>query len=114
MDIPIIEPIKSYAKTFETIDEFNVFYNKNKSDIDSRTTQMLNKLYFIKGYRITKIDGKLSLKKYDDTMKRYFSKKDEEKTIAKEISRLEQEISVIRDSVNKIIKYLTPKNGDED
>ena len=108
MDIKLIEPVTEYSKTFKTVDEFNLFYTKNKADIDAQTTHMLNKLYYIDGYRIAKTKGTLALKKYDDTQKRYFSRRDEQDLRDKEIVRLDKEIAEIRESVNKIIKYLNP------
>ena len=57
MDVKVLEPVTSYVKIFKTVDEFNLFYSKNKSQLDSQTTQMLNKMYFVEGYRITKIKG---------------------------------------------------------
>lgn len=131
MDLPIIEPIETYEKTFNTPDEFNIFYAKNKDAIDAKTTHILNRTYLIKGYRITKIKGVLSLKKYNpETNKYYVSKKDREDAKNNEIQQLRNElqsidaehtrtinemkekISVIMESVNKIIRYLSP-NEDE-
>ena len=37
MDLKIIEPINKYIKEFESPEEFNVFYAKNKDEIDSQT-----------------------------------------------------------------------------
>ena len=31
MDLKIIEPIKNHLKEFKTVDEFNLYYSKNKS-----------------------------------------------------------------------------------
>ena len=108
MDIKLIEPVTEYSKTFKTVDEFNLFYTKNKDTIDPLTTHKLNKMYCIHGYHITRIKGELMLRKYDDTMKRYFSRKDETDLRDKEIIRLDREISAIRDSVNRVIKFLNP------
>ena len=67
MDVKVIEPIKNYLKEFNSPDEFNLFYSKNKSEIDAYTTHKLNKMYHIIGYRITKIKGVLMLKKWDES-----------------------------------------------
>ena len=67
MDIKILEPIKNYLKEFNSIDEFNNFYTLNKEELDKMTTHKLNKMYHIKGYRITKIKNVLMLKKWDET-----------------------------------------------
>lgn len=50
----IIKPIKDF-QTFETIDEFNKFYESNKKQFEELTTCKLNKMYRINGFRITKI-----------------------------------------------------------
>ena len=63
MDVKVIGPIKEYLKMFNGPDEFNLWYAKNKDDIDKLTTHKLNKMYHIDGYRITKIKGVLCLKK---------------------------------------------------
>ena len=34
MDLKIIEPVQRYVKEFESPEEFNVFYAKNKDEID--------------------------------------------------------------------------------
>ena len=45
MDLKVIEPIKNYLKEFKTVDEFNLWYSKNKEEVDKLTTHKLNKLY---------------------------------------------------------------------
>ena len=41
-------------KTFETPEDFNKFYNKHKEEIDTKSTNQLNKELKIKGFKITK------------------------------------------------------------
>lgn len=110
MDIKIIEPIKNYIKEFKTADEFNLWYSKNKDEIDSMTTHKLNKLYHIEGYRITKIKGKLCLKK--ETKKQSSLKKEEDKrsyeeddvqSLYEEINNLKMEIENLKKTINLII-----------
>ena len=74
--LEIIGPIHDYVKKFNSIEEFNLFYDKNKVKIDALSTNKLNKLYYINGYRITKIgtrdengkkqQGKICLKKSEN------------------------------------------------
>ena len=50
-------------KTFNSPEEFNKYYQKHKEEIESKTSNQLNKEYKINGYKITKrnikiIDGK--------------------------------------------------------
>ena len=69
MEIKVIEPIKNYLKEFNSPVEFNLWYAKNKDEVNKLTTHKLNKMYHIVGYRITKIKGVLMLK--EDTENRH-------------------------------------------
>lgn len=46
-EIEILGKIQNYLKVFKSIDEFNLYYAKNKEEMDNMTTQKLNKLYLI-------------------------------------------------------------------
>jgi hypothetical protein len=54
------EPIKVYQRqdeiaiSFNNLEEFQEYYNKNKEIIDSEPTRGLNRKYKIKGYKITR------------------------------------------------------------
>jgi predicted nucleic acid-binding Zn-ribbon protein len=72
MDLKVLEPINSPLQEFKTIDEFNLFYQKNKEVMDGTTTHKLNRMYKIEGYKITKIKKVLSLKKWNG--KSYYQK----------------------------------------
>lgn len=113
MDVKILEPITKYIKEFATVDEFNMYYAKNKKEIDENTTHKLNKMYKIDGYRITKINGTLMLKKYDEKHdKRYVTDKEiMEIDIKQQILQLKQQYTDLRETVNNIIKFLN-HNGD--
>ncbi len=63
MSLRIIEPVQEYLKVFDTVQDFEKYYAKHRDDIDSDTTHMLNKKYHINGYRITRINHELQLKK---------------------------------------------------
>lgn len=97
-ELKIIEPITKYLKEFNTPEEFNVWYSKHKTEVDSQTTHRLNKLYHIKGYRITKIKGVLMLKKWDE------SKRTSEKALEKSSER--EEIREMQQAINSIIYYI--------
>ena len=121
MEVKTIEPISKYVKEFTSVDEFNLWYAKNKAEVDALTTHKLNKMYYINGYRITKIKGVLMLKKYDaKRQKRYFSEHDENvaihelrvdienelSQINENVDQLKSQITEIRETVNGIIKYI--------
>ena len=107
MDIKVIEPIKDYLKEFKSVDEFNLWYSKNKDEVDALTTHKLNKMYCIDGYRITKIKGVLMLKK-DPKLKC----KEKEDCIHEEINELRNEIANIKETVNKLIEFMNGGNNE--
>ena len=98
MEIKIIEPIKNYSKVFNTPEEFNSFYTKNKNEMNLMTTHKLNKMYFIEGYRITKIKGVLMLKKWDDKDKN--ENEDELNEFKNNLKNKDIEINSIKDGLS--------------
>ena len=76
-DVQVIEPIRSPKQIFQTTDAFNLFYTRNKAEMDTQTTCRLNKLYRIDGYIITRVKGQVALKRMDPKNRRYFSNRDE-------------------------------------
>ena len=100
-EIKILQPITNYIKEFDSPDEFNLFYNKHKEEIDSTTTHKLNKLYHIRGYRITKIKDVLMLKKHEE--KKHEEKKEEEPEM-----NVQDEIRQMKETINRIIQFLNP------
>ena len=107
MDIKILEPIKNYLKEFNSVEEFNNFYSLNKKELDQITTHKLNKMYHVKGYRITKIKGELMLKKWDETKKEHFI---EANINGDEIEEIREEIKKIKATINNIIDWINGKN----
>lgn len=103
MQVKIIEPIREYSKVFNTPDEFNIWYSKNKDDIDALTTHKLNKMYKIEGYRITKIKNVLMLKKDCNNVDK---DKDLREDLQSKTLSLESEVAKIKDTINQIITYL--------
>ena len=108
MTIKIIEPIRDYLKVFNSPDEFNIWFTKNKDEIESLTTHKLNKLYKINGYRITKIKGILMLKKCNETLNTDNSASSP--LVPENLQELQDEIKNIKSTVNHIIEYL---NGNQ-
>ena len=101
-EIKILQPITNYIKEFDSPDEFNLFYNKHKEEIDNTTTHKLNKLYHIKGYRITKIKDVLMLKKHEEKTE-YVKKHVEEPEM-----NVQEEIHQMKETINRIIQFLNP------
>ena len=120
MDLKVIEPIKNYLKEFKTVDEFNLWYSKNKEEVDKLTTHKLNKMYKIDGYRITKIKGVLMLKKWVEKEEKEIVSKTLPSTesidelrfdLQSKTLSLESEINEIRNTVNKIISFIQESNS---
>lgn len=114
MEVKVIGPIKEYLKTFNTPDEFNLWYAKNKDEIDKITTHKLNKMYYIEGYRITKIKGVLCLKKavkkqIDESQNDPQIDRENESAILdiqNEIEQLKSDILAIKTAINDIVKAI--------
>ena len=100
MDLKILEPIKKYLKEFNSVEEFNNFYSLNKDELDKLTTHKLNKMYHIKGYRITKINNELMLKKWDEE-----KKTDEEYDVKEEIKNIKEDIKKIKLTIDNIVEF---------
>ena len=112
MDLKVIEPIKNYLKEFKTVDEFNLYYSKNKDEIDSMTTHKLNKMYHIDGYRITKIKGKLCLKKWEKKDKESNNENDHLEMHEEEINYLKNEIEKLKITINSIINVINSSSNE--
>lgn len=58
MELKVLDPIKNPSREFKSIEEFDAFFQKNKEELNAKTTQQLNKLYRIvdngEEYKITK------------------------------------------------------------
>lgn len=67
MNLKVINEIRDETKIFKTVEEFDIYYSKHKDEMNTHTTQYLNRVYKIDTndgeYRITKknckkVDGK--------------------------------------------------------
>ena len=112
MEIKVIEPIKNYLKEFNSPVEFNLWYAKNKDDVNKLTTHKLNKMYHIVGYRITKIKGVLMLKEDTESHRTKLSfddveeLKDEMARQRLDIDDTKVEVEKIKETVNKLINFI--------
>ena len=112
MEIKVIEPIKNYLKEFNSPVEFNLWYAKNKDEVNKLTTHKLNKMYHIVGYRITKIKGVLMLKEDVESRRTKLSIDDVEE-LKDEMTRqrltiddTKVEVEKIKETVNKLINFI--------
>ena len=113
-ELKIIGSHQTDSKHFNTIDEFNIYYVKHKAEMTNMTTQKLNKMFTIDGYRITKVatrdtDGKrvsgeiclkpIKLMKIDDINV-------DSKPWQNDIDDIMAKMKVLTDTVNRIIEHL--------
>ena len=90
-NISIIEPKQKLIKSFESTDDFDLYYSQHKDEMDVMTTQKLNKCYPVNGYHICRIHNALCLKK----------------VIPKNITQTQNnEIESLKAKVSKIEQYL--------
>jgi len=127
-DLKIIEPIKNGLHHFKTTDEFSIYYTKHKNEMNEMTTQKLNKLFKIEGYRITKINthdengkirqrGEICLKRInvltnehkliDSTNENELTQLiNNNKLMNEEIVKINQRLDALTQIINKIIDTL--------
>lgn len=137
MELEVINEITEETKNFKSIEEFNLFYQKHKDEMNGRTTQYLNRVYKIitpdgVEYRITKkncskegnkrVGGDIFLKKVfkkedikeleQDVIRADIeSVKDEIKQIISRIEQSEKKIIELTSTVNQIAKYINTMNN---
>ena len=59
--VPTIQPIKD-KRIFKNADEFTEYYNAHEDFFEKTTTCKLNKMFEVPGFKITKLQGVVSLK----------------------------------------------------
>ena len=115
MEIKVLQPVDKFEREFETPEQFNIFYSKNKENIDKQTTHILNKKYKIQGFVITRQKGELCLKKpWVKKNKTEHVDNDLEERVCilektvDEITDLKERVQLAEDTINKIIDVLQP------
>ena len=67
VEMKVIEPFSPDIIEFDTKEEFFEYVSQDMEHYKSLTTQKLNRMFHISGYRITKIQQELALKKSTNT-----------------------------------------------
>lgn len=119
----ILEPFRAEVIEFDDKNDFIKYVNEDMETYKSLTTQKLNKMFHIPGYRITKLQGDISLKAVGgkdegeermrseikkelmEEMRSELMKEMEEKVkeeITKEMENYEKELDEIHDSITKL------------
>ncbi len=52
--LKMIEPIQEHLRVFETMADFSKHYQKRKEELNAQTIHLVNKKYYINGYRLTR------------------------------------------------------------
>ena len=105
------------VKNFDSLDEFNQYYNLHKSEIDELSTNRLNKIYHIKDYKITrrKLNNNEEKQLCFQLIKPNLPKETNESTtttnaLQKQIDEIKYEVSKIKQQVIEIVKVFNGSN----
>ena len=105
------------VKNFDSLDEFNQYYNLHKSEIDELSTNRLNKIYHIKDYKITrrKLNNNEEKQLCFQLIKPNLPKETNESTtttnaLQKQIDEIKYEVSKIKQQVIEIVKVFNGLN----
>lgn len=109
MSLKVINEITEDIKYFKSIDEFNIYYQKHKDEMNKQTTQYLNRIYKIKTpdnveYRITKKncqkqDGKMI---YGDVYLKKVDSKDDENPFESKLRDLQYSVKKSNDEIKEL------------
>ena len=126
MEIQVVNELRNDIKVFKSLEEFDLFYQKNKDSMNGQTTQLLNKLYKIELpdgslYRITKKNcgsGKGKTLIGDICLKKIIAQKDDEQplweiaieSVKADITNMKNKIEEIKQTVNQIVKVINEMN----
>ena len=126
MEIQVVNELRNDIKVFKSLEEFDLFYQKNKDSMNGQTTQLLNKLYKIELpdgslYRITKKNcgsGKGKTLTGDICLKKIIAQKDDEQplweiaieSVKADITNMKSKIEEIKQTVNQIVKVINEMN----
>ena len=126
MEIKVVNELRDDIKVFKSLEEFDLFYQKNKDSMNGQTTQLLNKLYKIELpdgslYRITKKNcgsGKGKTLTGDICLKKIIAQKDDEQplweiaieSVKADITNMRSKIEEIKQTVNQIVKVINEMN----
>ncbi len=108
--LEVIEPYNPQIVEFETVDDFNIYYNKHPDEFTNKTTQKLNTKYKIPGYKLTKVNKELKIikdyRKASTDSSKGASAVGDNKLLNGLISR----INIIEKQIKEITDYLQTMN----
>ena len=100
--VKVLEPFSPTIIKCDDKDAFNVIYNSNKEKYDAMTTQKLNKLFDVPGYKITRVNNQICLRSIKPCEKVNSVDSDMIQKLVTKIEKLEKNIALIADAHNKL------------
>ena len=91
--VPTIQPIKD-KRIFDSVEAFNKYYNEHEDFFERTTTCKLNKMFEVPGFKITKLQGVVSLKNIPESRV----------TANDRIEKLSNRVLNLEEMMNKCIK----------
>ena len=108
--LEVIEPYNPQIVEFETIDDFNIYYNKHPDEFANKTTQKLNTKYKIPGYKLTKVNKELKIIK-DYRKATTETKANTASNNDKLLNSLISRITIMEKQIKEITDYLQNMNN---
>lgn len=122
MSVQILNEIRDDVKLFHSLEEFDLYYQKNKEKLEGKTTCILNKLFKIElpdgsVYKITKKNcgsGKGKTLTGEICLKKIQQKEDEQQqlweiaieSVKADIANMKTKIEEIKNTVNSVVKVV--------
>ena len=108
--LEVIEPYNPQIVEFETVDDFNIYYNKHPDEFANKTTQKLNTKYKIPGYKLTKVNKELKIIK-DYRKANTETKANTTNNNDKLLNGLLSRINIMEKQIKEITDYLQNMNN---
>ena len=115
--IKVFEPFHPETVKCGDKDEFNLMYNANKEKYNGMTTQKLNKIFEVPGYKIARVNNEICLKSIKPHEK--ITNSDNSDTLQKLTERIDQLEKIINNLANahdllskdheNLIKYINQR-----
>jgi hypothetical protein len=94
--LPIKERYEPAIEEFESADAFKAYLGEHADELDKLSTYKLNKRFHIKNYKISKLNGKISL-----------VAQKESKIGVDELTIIKKRFAILEGKINQIIDFLT-------
>ena len=102
-EIKVFENISDNPISFETKEDFNRYYERNKETVDAYSTRGLNKKFIITGYRIGRKKGEIILYPVQNVVRQ---EEIQPRMIDEDRNMLEEKIDSINERLKKIEQML--------